>query len=83
MVHADAGRLEAALRAFEEALKSRERIGDPARTRVAHWMVAWTLRLMGRPEEALGIQRALKAELDAVGARDPYVDEELELLERT
>jgi len=83
MVHADAGRLKAALRAFEEALKSRERIGDPARTRVAHWMVAWTLRLMGRPEEALGIQRALKAELDAVGARDPYVDEELELLERT
>ena len=43
-------------------------------------MVGWTLRLLGRTEEALGLQRALKAELEADGVEDPYVDEELALL---
>ncbi|MFC4787044.1 tetratricopeptide repeat protein [Nocardioides sp. MAHUQ-72] len=81
IAHADAGDFEAALGSFEEALAARERIGDPARTRVARWMVAWALRNLGRHEEALGIQRALKAELDAADLSDPYVDEELALLE--
>jgi hypothetical protein len=44
-------------------------------------MVAWTLRNLGRADEALAIQRALKAELTAAGASDPYVDEELATLE--
>ena len=44
-------------------------------------MVAWTLRHLGRRDEALALQRRLKAELDAVGEVDPYVDEELALLE--
>jgi hypothetical protein len=43
-------------------------------------MVAWALRNLGRNEEALAMQTALKAELDSVGEEDPYVDEELQLL---
>ena len=81
MAHADAGDFEAALAAFEEALAARERIGDPARTRVARWMVGWALRNLGRRDEALEVQRSLKAELDAVGVTDRHVDEELALLE--
>jgi tetratricopeptide (TPR) repeat protein len=80
MTHADAGDFPAALTAFEEALAARERIGDPATIRVARWMVGWACRNLGRRDEALRIQRALKAELDAVGDSDQYVDEELALL---
>ena len=83
MTHADAGDFGAALVAFEEALAARERIGDAGRTRVARWMVGWALRNLGRTDEALAIQQALKAELDALGEEDPYVDEELGLLERS
>ena len=81
MTHADAGDHVAALVCFEEALEARERIGDVARTRVARWMVAWSLRHLGRTAEALTLQRALKAELAADGEDDPYVDEEIALLE--
>ncbi|KAA1427361.1 tetratricopeptide repeat protein [Nocardioides antri] len=80
MIYADAGKFGRALVAFEDAVAARERIGDPARTRVARWMVAWALRNLDRHEEALALQRALKAELEAVGAEDPYVDEEIEIL---
>ncbi len=54
--------------------------GEPPRTRVAKWMVAWSLRELGRNEEALARQRALKAELDAAGETDPYVDQEIAIL---
>ena len=80
MEHADAGDHAAALAAFKEALEARERIGDPARTRVARWMVAWSLRHLGVTDLAREMQLALKAELDAIGQHDPYVDEELALL---
>ena len=80
MTHADAGEFGRALVVFEDALAARERIGDPGRTRVARWMVAWALRNLGRRDEALALQRALKSELDALGEEDPYVDEELALL---
>lgn len=80
MTLADAGDHAAALVAFTEALEARERIGDTDLIRVARWMVAWSLRHLGRAEEALALQRALKAELVAVGRDDPYVDEELALL---
>jgi tetratricopeptide (TPR) repeat protein len=82
MVHADAGDWPAALAAFEEALAARERIGDPGRTRVARWMVGWALRNLGRTQEALAVQTSLKAELEAAGEEDPYVDEEISLLQR-
>ena len=81
MIHADAGDWPAALATFEEALRARERIGDPARTRVARWMVGWALRNLGRTDEARAVQTALKAELAAAGEADPYVDEELALLD--
>lgn len=80
MTQADAEEWGAALTSFEEALAARERIGDDSRTRVARWMVGWALRNLGRTDEALATQRALKADLDAVGEADPYVDEELALL---
>jgi tetratricopeptide (TPR) repeat protein len=80
MTHADAGEWPEALAAFQEALAARQRIGDPARTRVARWMVGWALRNLGRDEEALALQTALKAELEAAGEEDPYVDEEIALL---
>jgi tetratricopeptide (TPR) repeat protein len=81
MCRADAGDLDAALTAFEEALSARQRIGDRGRTRVARWMIAWVHRLQGRVDEALAEQRALKEELEALGESDPYVDDELALLE--
>jgi tetratricopeptide (TPR) repeat protein len=80
MTYADAGDFEQALSAFEEALTACERIGEPGRLRVARWMIAWSLRNLGRRDEALAIQRALKKELDSVGETDSYVDDELALL---
>jgi tetratricopeptide (TPR) repeat protein len=80
MTQADAGDFPAALASFESALAARQRIGDPATIRVARWMIAWALRNLGRREEALEMQRALKTELDAIGESDTYVEEELALL---
>jgi tetratricopeptide (TPR) repeat protein len=82
MAHADAGDYEAALGMFELALSARQRIAEVAGIRVARWMVAWALRHLGRRTEALAMQRALKADLDADGAVDPYVDEEIAILQR-
>ena len=45
-------------------------------------MVAWTLRALGRMDEALDIQLRLEHECEAAGAPDPYVFEELEILYR-
>lgn len=81
MARVDLGDLSGALATFEEALAARERVGKPRETRVARWMVAWCLRLMGRTVDALEMQLALKADLDAAGVEDPYVDEELALLQ--
>jgi hypothetical protein len=46
-------------------------------------MIAWTLRAMGRLDEAIVIQLRLEEECDAAGEPDPYVFEELETLYRT
>ncbi|GAA5162130.1 tetratricopeptide repeat protein [Ornithinimicrobium tianjinense] len=81
MVHAEEGDLGRALETFEQALAARERIGDPARTRVARWMIAWTLRQLGRLDEARAIQLTLREEHRAAGTSDVYVEEELALLE--
>ncbi|GAW50698.1 MULTISPECIES: tetratricopeptide repeat protein [unclassified Nocardioides] len=82
LVHADAGDFTTALAVFEQALAARERQGDPVGIRVARWMVAWALRNLGHHADALTMQREIKAELDAEGRTDPFVDEELELLTR-
>ena len=81
MTYSDLGDWSAALTTFREALTEREQRDDAGATRIAKWMVGWALRNLGRADEALAVQRALRAELDAVGETDPYVDEELELLE--
>ena len=76
----DDGQLDDALTTFEEAVQAREARQQHRETQIARWMVGWTLRLLGRTDDALEVQRALKAELTAEGAEDPYVDEELALL---
>jgi tetratricopeptide (TPR) repeat protein len=74
------GRYEEALVEFRKAVEIRERGTNPVATRTAHWMVAWTLRAMGRIDEALAIQLRLQKEGEAAGKPDPYVFEELALL---
>lgn len=76
------GRYDEALAQLKQALVLRERGNDAQAIRVAHWMVAWTLRAMGRADEALEIQLRLERECDAAGKPDPYVFEELEALYR-
>lgn len=77
------GRFEEALSQFRQALVVRERGGNAEATRVARWMIAWTLRSMGRHDEALLMQLGLEQEADEAGKPDPYVFEELEALYRS
>ena len=74
------GRYEEALEQFELALIIRERGSNPEATRVARWMIAWTLRSLNRIDDALAIQLRLESENDASGTPDPYVFEELAAL---
>ena len=67
---------------FRRAVVAREAGSNAERTRIAYWMVAWTLRALQRVDEALDIQLRLEREGDAAGAPDPYVFEELETLYR-
>jgi tetratricopeptide (TPR) repeat protein len=76
------GRYDEALAQFRQALALHESGTNPNATRIAHWMVAWTLRAMKRVDEALEIQLRLERECDAANAPDPNVFEELELLYR-
>lgn len=76
------GRYGEALGQFQQALALREQGTNRQATFVAHWMVAWTLRSLGRTDEALGIQLQLELQADATGTPDPYVFEELEALYR-
>ena len=76
------GRHEEALGQFHQALAIRERGTNAQATRVAHWMVARTLRSLQRHDDALAIQLGLEREFDAAGQPDPYVFEELEALYR-
>ncbi len=73
----DAGRLEQALAAFEGALDERRAQGEARETGVARWSVARTLRALGRSEEALAEQLALRADNARAGTGDSYVDEEI------
>jgi hypothetical protein len=76
------GRFGEALTEFESALAVRESGQDAEATRVARWMVAWTLRSLGRLDEALALQLRLEREGDAAGQPDPYVYQELEAIYR-
>jgi len=76
------GRLDEALDQFEQALILREQAGIAKPIRIALWMKAWTLRAMGRSDEALAIQLRLEKECSAALDCDPDVYEELEVLYR-
>lgn len=72
-----AGRFDEALASFRQALVARERDGKPAQVRIAHWMVAWTLRALQRHEAALDIQHRLERERAEAGEVDGWVFAEL------
>ena len=76
----DAGRHEEALAVFRDALAAYQRAGGAANIRIAHWMIANTLRRLDRIDEALAMQLDLEAQFKAIGETDPYVFEELVLL---
>lgn len=73
-------RYDEALVDLKLALAAREKQGRPGGIRIAHWMIAMTLRHMGRLDEARDIQLRLEREWDAAGEPDPYVFEELEAI---
>jgi len=76
------GRYDEALDQFKQAVVLREEGEDIPAKRIAHWMVAWTLRALNRSDEALAIQLRLERERAAAGEPSAYVFEELELLYR-
>jgi len=76
----EAGRHEEALGVLREAQEAYEAAGRPRNVRYARWMVAYTLRLLKRLDDALAVQRSLEAEWAAAGDVDAYVFEELSLI---
>ncbi len=68
---------------FERALALREAAAaSPRQVYVARWLLARSLRLAGRLDEALVQQTRLEGQMHIVGDPDPYVLEELELIHR-
>lgn len=76
------GRYEEALEEFEQAAVLFNRGSDEEAKRIARWMIAWTLRAMGRVDEAIEAQLSLERDCEAANAPDVFVFEELELLYR-
>ncbi|MCZ2292561.1 MAG: tetratricopeptide repeat protein [Burkholderiales bacterium] len=76
----EAGRHEEALAELRQAQTAYERLGRVRNARVARWMVAHTLRLLGRLPEALSMQRALEVEWAADGQADAAVFDEIALI---
>lgn len=68
---------------FERALALREAAGaNPRQPYVARWLLAHSLRLAGRLDDALAHQTLLEGRMHVVGDPDPHVLEELELIHR-
>jgi tetratricopeptide (TPR) repeat protein len=76
------GQYDEALVQFRLSLAAHERARSVRNARVAHWMIAWTLRAQGKFQEAIDIQLRLDREWEQAGDPDPYVFEELEHLYR-
>ena len=76
------GRFAEELAEFKQVLVIREQGTDLGRIRIAHWMVAWTLRAMNRLDESIEIQLRLEQEWAAANTPDPFVFKELEALYR-
>ena len=75
-------RFAEALEQFERARALRADDGTQWQQHVAGWMVAWTLRSLGRLDEALALQHELEAGREAAGQPDRFVFEELATLYR-
>ena len=74
----DMQQYEKALELFEKALKWRQEINDEYSIRIQKWNIARTFRSLGRIDEALEIQLALKKEFEEKQLdQDGYVFEEL------
>jgi tetratricopeptide (TPR) repeat protein len=73
----DMGRCDEALPLFRESLDAWRERGRPAQVRFAEYAVGRCLRLLGRADEALAIQRRLEAEYRAAGQTSGYVFEEI------
>jgi tetratricopeptide (TPR) repeat protein len=73
----DVGEYALALAVFQKAEAWQNSKGKVNETRIARWCVARTLRSLGRIEDALSRQMALKSEFDSAGESDGYVDEEI------
>lgn len=73
----DMGEYDKALETFQKAEAFRRSKGSVRETRIAIWCVARALRSLGRVEEALSRQMALKDELEAAGESDGFVFEEI------
>lgn len=76
------GDYDEALDQFKLSLAAHERSGNVRSIRIAHWMIAWTLRAQKKFQEAIDIQLRLEKEWEQAGDPDPYVFEELEHLYR-
>jgi tetratricopeptide (TPR) repeat protein len=72
-----AGNYEEALAMFERAQAAWQSDGELDLVPIARWSVARALRSVGRVDEALANQMALKEEFDASGHSDGYVSEEI------
>lgn len=74
----DEGEYSQALTSFEQALQWREQQGKVRPVLIARWCVARTLRALGRPEDALQMQRDIRAAWLAAGEEpDGYGSEEI------
>ena len=76
------GRFEEALSIFKANILVTKKAGNATKTRIARWMVGWTLRSLGRLDEALAIQLQLERENAKDATPDQYVFEELAHLYR-
>lgn len=73
----DMGDFDSALKIFQKAEDFFRSNGSVDKLRIAQWTVARCLRSLKRIDEALSNQLALKAEFDAEGGSDGYVEEEI------
>ena len=64
-------------RRFADADRSLDEAEAALRPDDGRWCVARCLRSLGRTEEALAEQRALAAELEAIGESDEFVTQEI------
>ena len=71
-----------ALPHYQQALVLRRKMGNAQATLGAGYMVARSLRLLGRSDEALVMQQQLLRDSEALAAVDAYVLDELALLYR-